>query len=43
MPDASPTVSVSQLKDISVVEFTNTKILDEANIEEIKQTLFGLI
>jgi len=43
MPDASPTLSVSQLKDISVIEFTNNKILDEANIEEIKTTLFGLI
>jgi anti-sigma B factor antagonist len=43
MPDASPTLTVSQLKDISVVEFTNNKILDEANIEEIKTTLFGLI
>jgi anti-sigma B factor antagonist len=43
MPDASPTLTVSQLKDVSVVEFTNNKILDEANIEEIKTTLFGLI
>ena len=43
MADASPTLTVSQLKDISVVEFTNNKILDEANIEEIKTTLFGLI
>jgi anti-sigma B factor antagonist len=43
MPDASPTLTVNQLKDISVVEFTNNKILDEANIEEIKTTLFGLI
>jgi len=43
MPDASPTLTVSQLKDISVIEFTNNKILDEANIEEIKTTLFGLI
>ena len=35
MPDASPTLSVSQLKDISVIEFTNNKILDEANIASI--------
>src|ERR1700722_15446223 len=43
MPEATSTMSVSQLKDISVVEFTNNKILDEANIEDIKTTLFGLI
>jgi len=43
MPEAPSTVSVSQLKDVSVIEFTNNKILDEANIEEIKTTLFGLI
>ncbi len=43
MPEATSTLTVSQLKDISVIEFTNNKILDEANIEEIKATLFGLI
>jgi anti-sigma B factor antagonist len=43
MPEASPTMTVNQLKDISVIEFTSNKILDEANIEEIKTTLFGLI
>src|SRR5258708_3014934 len=43
MPEAPPPVTVSQQKDISVVEFTNNKILDEANIEEIKGSLFGLI
>jgi anti-sigma B factor antagonist len=43
MPETSPTITVNQLKDISLVEFTNNKILDEANIEEIKTTLFGLI
>ena len=43
MPDTAPPMTVSQVKDISVVEFTNNKILDEANIEEIKNTLFGLI
>ena len=43
MPDASPTLTVSQLKDISVVEFTNNKILDEANIADIQNTLNALI
>lgn len=43
MPDASPTLSVSQLKDISVIEFTNNKILDEANIASIADTLTALI
>jgi len=43
MPETAPPLSVSQVNDISVVEFTNNKILDEANIEEIKTTLFGLI
>jgi anti-sigma B factor antagonist len=43
MPDTSSPVTVIQAKDVSVVEFTNNKILDEANIEEIKTTLFGLI
>ena len=43
MAEASQPLSVSQLKDVAVVEFTNNKILDEGNIEEIKTTLFGLI
>jgi anti-sigma B factor antagonist len=43
MPETPPPLTVSQQKDISVVEFTNNKILDEANIEQIKTTLFGLI
>jgi anti-sigma B factor antagonist len=43
MPDTASPMTITQVKDISVVEFTNNKILDEANIEEIKTTLFGLI
>ncbi len=43
MPDISSPLTVSTVKDISVVEFNNNKILDEANIEQIKTTLFSLI
>ena len=43
MPDTASPMTITQVKDISVVEFTNNKILDEANIEEIKTSLFGLI
>jgi anti-sigma B factor antagonist len=43
MPETSHPLTVNQLKDIAVVEFTNNKILDEANIEQIKATLFALI
>jgi len=39
MAEQSPPVSVVQNKDIRVVEFTSAKILDEANITEIGQTL----
>src|SRR3954464_319263 len=39
MSEQSPPVSVVQNKDIRVVEFTSAKILDEANITEIGQTL----
>jgi anti-sigma B factor antagonist len=38
-----PPVAVTQQKDIRIVEFTNNKILDEANIAEIKNTLFAMI
>ena len=43
MSESIPPVSVSTHKDIRVVEFTNNKILDEANIAEIGQTLAVLI
>ncbi|HWE02718.1 MAG TPA: STAS domain-containing protein [Tepidisphaeraceae bacterium] len=43
MADSTPPLSVSQLKDVRIVEFTNNRILDEANIAEIGQTLATLI
>ncbi len=43
MPDQSPPLSVVQQKDIRVVEFTNNKILDEAIIQQIQDTLNALI
>ena len=43
MAESSPPVSVSRQKDIQVVEFTNNRILDEANIAEIGNTLKALI
>ena len=43
MPDNIPPVAVTTEKDIRIVEFTNSKILDEANIAEIGNTLGSLI
>src|ERR1700760_4956663 len=43
MPETTPPVAVTQEKDVRVVEFTNNRILDEANINEIGQTLSSLI
>jgi anti-sigma B factor antagonist len=43
MSESIPPVSVIQNKDIRIVEFTNNKILDEANIADIGQTLISLI
>lgn len=43
MSDQNPPLAVVQEKDIRVVEFTNNKILDEANIAEIGATLNALI
>ena len=43
MADATPPLTVTQQKDIRIVEFTNNRILDEANIAEIGQTLALLI
>ena len=40
---AAAPVSISQEKDIRVVEFTQNKILDEGNIAEIGNTLRGLV
>ena len=38
-----PPLAVTQQKDIRIVEFTNNRILDEANIAEIGTTLNTLI
>jgi anti-sigma B factor antagonist len=43
MADSIPPVSVTNQKDIRIVEFTNNKILDEGNIAEIGMTLSVLI
>lgn len=43
MANTTPTVSVSTDKDVRVVEFVATKILDEANIAEIGILLNELI
>lgn len=43
MAETPPPVALSQQKDIRIVEFTNNKILDEANINEIGLTLGSLI
>jgi anti-sigma B factor antagonist len=43
MADSTPPVAVTQEKDIRVVEFTNSRILDEANITDIGRTLNVLI
>jgi anti-anti-sigma factor len=42
MPDTSP-LTVTPVKDISVVEFTNNKILDESVLEDIRTTLSRII
>src|SRR5215212_10735980 len=43
MPETTPPVAVQTTKDISVVQFTNNRILDEANIADIGSTLKALI
>ncbi|MEM8874090.1 MAG: STAS domain-containing protein [Planctomycetota bacterium] len=43
MPDSSTPVAVVDEKDVRIIEFTDSKILDEANIEEIGAKLFQLI
>ncbi len=42
MAETTSPVSVTQQKDINVVQFTNNRILDEANIAEIGQALTAL-
>ncbi|MGF1634207.1 MAG: STAS domain-containing protein [Phycisphaerae bacterium] len=43
MPEQAAPIEITQDKDVHVVEFTNNKILDEANINEIKLALVHLI
>ena len=43
MAETIPPLSVTQQKDVRVVEFTNNRILDEANIAEIGTGLNSLI
>jgi len=43
MSEQIPPIAVSTHKDVRVVEFTNNKILDEANIDGIRKTLEALI
>ena len=43
MSEQSPPLSVVQNKEIRIVEFTSAKILDEANITEIGNTLASMI
>ncbi len=43
MADATSPVAVQEHKGVRVVEFTDSKILDEANIEQIGDKLFALI
>jgi anti-sigma B factor antagonist len=42
MPEPSNRLNVTQLKDVKVVDFVDSKILDEANIAEIGQHLIGI-
>ena len=43
MAETIPPVSVTQQKDVRIVEFTNNRILDEANIADIGTSLNALI
>jgi anti-sigma B factor antagonist len=43
MSEPSPTLAVTDEKDIRIVEFREQKILDEANIAEIGQAINDLI
>ena len=43
MAETIPAVSVILQRDIKIIEFTNSKILDEANIASIGQTLTTLV
>jgi anti-sigma B factor antagonist len=43
MAETIPPLSVSEEKGVRIIEFTNSKILDEANIAAIQETLSALI
>ena len=43
MSATNPPVAVSDAKDVRIVEFTNNKILDEANIKEIGDAIRALV
>jgi len=43
MPEQIPPIALTQDKDVRIVEFTNSKIIDEMNIAEIGQTLTNII
>lgn len=43
MPESTKPLSIIPTKDISVVEFTNNKILDESVLEEIRGALSRLV
>src|SRR5271154_6373217 len=43
MAEQTPPVALTHQKDVRIVEFTNSKIIDELNIVEIGQTLTSLI
>jgi anti-sigma B factor antagonist len=43
MPDASQRLNVTDHKDVKVVDFVDSKILDEANIAEIGQHLSEMV
>src|SRR5688500_6804637 len=43
MPDATQRLKVTDHKDVKVIDFVESKILDEANIAEIGQQLTGLV
>jgi anti-sigma B factor antagonist len=42
MPDASQRLKLTDNKDVKIVEFIESKILDEANIEDIRRQLIAL-
>ena len=43
MSELSKPLSITPIKDISIVEFTNNKILDESVLEEIRSALSRMV